>query len=107
MSSRGLRMLQEVLSSPDEATVRSLMEIYEQGQTIEALRRAEDWAPLSTWQGVPQCVLAARLASNTGAPRLATRLAVRARRTDPQHPAALAQYGYEVLNGRGPLALWM
>ena len=55
---------------PDAAVIRRVMEVYERGQTVEALRRAETFAPLSEWGGVSSCVLAARIAGNTGAPRL-------------------------------------
>lgn len=73
---------------------------------MDALRKAEAFAPLSQWGGVTACVLAARLAANVGAGGLAIRLMLRARKTDPQNLEAMAQHGYEVLRRRGPLALW-
>src|SRR5262245_35798075 len=82
------------------------MEVYERGQIVDALRRAEAFAPLKYWDGIRSCVLAARIAANSGAPRLAMRLAIRARRIDRENAEALARYGYELARQRGPLALW-
>jgi len=86
--------------------LRSVLEIYEAGQTLEALRRAESFAPLREWSGVKGCVLAARIALNAGAPRLALRQTVRARRAAPRDAEAFRQYTYELLRWRGPLAVW-
>ena len=61
--------------------VDSVRAIYERGQAVEALRAAEQFAPLREWAGVEGAVLAARIATCVGAPRLASRLAARARRT--------------------------
>ncbi len=92
--------------TPDEEVIRSVMEVYERGLTVDALKRAEAFAPLEEWAGAKPCVLAARLAANSGAPRLSTRLTVRARRSAPNDPETLAQYGYDLLGRRGPLAVW-
>jgi tetratricopeptide (TPR) repeat protein len=86
--------------------LRHVQEAYERGQMLEALRGAETLAPLREWGGSRGCVLAARLAMHAGAPRLALRLALRGRRADPLDPEAMAQYGYELLSRRGPLAAW-
>lgn len=86
--------------------VQFVMEVYERGLTVDALRRAESIAPLRSWRGASGCALAARIAANAGAPGLATWLAVRARRRHPNSAEALAQYSYELLSRRGPLALW-
>jgi tetratricopeptide (TPR) repeat protein len=91
---------------PGAEVVRHVMEAYERGHTLEALRRAESFAPLAQWHGVEGCIIAARISANTGAPRLSTRMAVRALRADRDHTEALSQYGYETLTRRGPLALW-
>src|SRR5262245_14367099 len=99
-------MLQQTPRSPDASTLASVQELYDRGLTVDALREAEAFAPLSAWGGVEGCVLAARIATQTGAPRLAARLALRAWRLDRSHPDALAQYGYERFSRRGPLALW-
>jgi tetratricopeptide (TPR) repeat protein len=98
--------MRRVIKTPDESVIRSVLQFYERGQTVDALRMAEGFAPLSQWGGASPCVLAARIATNAGAPRLATQLTIRARRSDPQSAEALAQYGYELSNRRGSLALW-
>lgn len=92
--------------TPDAEVVRFVMEVYERGQTIEALRRSESFAPLKEWSGVRPCILAARIAANAGAPRLAAKLTVRAWKADKNDPEALAQYGYEILGRRGAFVLW-
>ena len=97
---------QKSTRSPDAEVLRLVLEAYDRGQIIEALRRAEAYAPLPEWRGIGPCILAARIAGNSGAPRLATKLSCRARATDKNDPEALAQYGYEILGRRGPLALW-
>ncbi len=100
------KLTQRPGKAPVESVLRFVREVYERGQTLDALRRAESFAPLGQWGGVAPCVLAARIAANAGAPRLATRLTLRARKADPQSGEALAQYGYELASRRGPLALW-
>ena len=101
-----MQQIEKSLKTPDESVLRSVMEVYERGQTVDALRRAEAFAPLNYWDGIRSCVLAARIAANSGAPGLAMRLTIRARRIDQQDAEALAQYGYELRRQRGPLALW-
>jgi tetratricopeptide (TPR) repeat protein len=96
-----------LFNQPTEQVIRSVLEKYERGQSVDALRCAEGFAPLRTWVGVEGCVLAARIAANTGAPRLATRLAVRAWRSDKTHPLAQAQFGFELMTRRGPLEAWL
>lgn len=90
----------------DEERVRFVMEVYERGQTVDALRRAEQIAPLKQWRGVGPSILAARIAANAGAPRLATKFSIRAYRTDRNHPEAQAQYAYEIIGRRGAFILW-
>ena len=94
------------LRAPDPEVVQAVMQVYERGQTVDALRRAESFAPLCRWSGANACVLAARIATNAGAPRLGARLSRRALRSDPDDTGALAQYGYVILERRGALALW-
>src|SRR5581483_1378955 len=91
---------------PSETVIQQVLEVYERGLTMDALRLAESFAPLGTWGGVNPCVLASRIAVNSGAHRLASRLSVRAWRTDPSHPAAQFQYGYQIAEQRGSLAAW-
>jgi tetratricopeptide (TPR) repeat protein len=91
---------------PPDAVLQDVLEVYERGQTVDAQRRAETFAPLRLWGGVEGAVMASRIAANTGAPRLAVRLSIRAWRTDPDHPQAQLQYGFQLAYMRGPLALW-
>lgn len=87
--------------------IHAVLAAYERGQTVDALRHAESFAPLKEWSGINECVLAARIAANVGAPRLASRLSARAWRTDKSHPAAQLQFGFELMEKRGSLALWL
>src|SRR2546425_67781 len=94
------------MKRPDESVIRSVQDAYERGQMLEALERAQEFARLKEWGGAQGCALASGIATHTGGYRLALRLAVRARRTDQNQPEGLAQYAYEVLSRRGPLAAW-
>jgi len=95
-----------LIKTPGGDFIKQVLGLYEQGFTVDALRLAESFATLINWGGAPQCVVAARVATNVGAPRLATRLSVRARRMDPAHPAAQLQFGFQLTEQRGPLAAW-
>ena len=96
----------QFIKVPDDAVVENILAVYVRGLTVDALRRAETFAPLAHWGGVAQATLAARIAINAGAPRLAMRLSVRAWHTDRNHPSARIQFGYQLLERRGPLAAW-
>ena len=100
------QMAAVTLAAPGADLLGLVMQVYERGQIVEALRRAETHAPLRAWRGSQACVIAARIAANAGAPRLATRLSVRARCEVPGGLHAIVQYGYEVFSRRGALALW-
>ncbi len=91
---------------PTEALIGNVLEAYERGWTVDALRRAEKFAPLKDWGGISPCVMAARIAISAGAPRLATRLSIRAWRTDKTHAAAQLQYGFQLSERRGALPAW-
>lgn len=91
--------------APPDDLVRSALEAYERGQSLEALRRAEAFAPIRLWAGADACSVAARIARSAGAPRLAVRLALRARASEPENPRALFEHAQEILGRRGPLAL--
>ncbi|HEX5223413.1 MAG TPA: tetratricopeptide repeat protein [Verrucomicrobiae bacterium] len=92
---------------PGKEVIQSILDVYQRGQSVEALRRAESFAPLQDWTGVEECVIASRIAANTGAPRLASRLSIRAWRLDKNHPSAQVQFGFELSEKRGPLAVWL
>jgi tetratricopeptide (TPR) repeat protein len=91
---------------PDDSFIREVQSVYDRGLCLDALRLAESFAPLRHWAGIKACVLASRIAINTGAPRLSALLTVRARRENPDDTNVLAQYSYEIHRQRGPFALW-
>ncbi len=92
---------------PTQEVIQAVKEAYERGKVLDALRRAEQSAPLKDWRGVEGCVLAARIAVNCGAPRLESRLSVRVWRAAPNSAAAQLQYGYEFSEQRGAAAFLM
>ncbi len=89
---------------PPESVLQSVLEVYESGRTLDALKRATDFAPLKDWDGTRGCSLAGRIAMNAGGTRLASRLAVRSWRADKTHPLAQFDYGFQLFLRRGPLA---
>ena len=97
----------ETEKTPPDSVIQSVLEVYERGQTIDALKRATEFAPLKDWVGVRGCCLASRIAMNAGGVRLATRLAARMWHTDKNHPLSQFEYGIQLLNRRGPLAFWL
>lgn len=94
------------LTTPGRELVQSLHALCDQGRIIDAWQQAQAFAPLQTWTGVEACGVGARIAFNAGANRLASRLVIRAWRTDRNHPCAQLYYGLELEQRRGPLALW-
>jgi tetratricopeptide (TPR) repeat protein len=93
----------DVRESPQLAEVRAL---YERSLCLQALRAAEQIAPLRQWRGVVGRILAARLAMNLGAPRLAKAMIWRAWREHPDDPDAAYYRGRDVLEKLGPLPAW-
>lgn len=93
-------------STPPAELLERVTEHYDRGQTVEALGLALTFAPLHRWRGIVPCSLASRLATNTGAPRLAARLVVRAWRSDPADVRVQLDYSFQCYERRGPLALW-
>lgn len=96
-----------ILRVPPDEVLQAVQAAYDRGQILEALRQAEAFAPIGLWGGVPAGALAARLANQVGAPRLARKLAVRMWRAEPAHPLAQFEYGLQYLQQRGPLRLWL
>ena len=93
--------------TPSDSVIQSVLEVYERGQTVDALKRATEFAPLKDWAGVRGCCLAARIAINAGGIRLAARLAARMWRADKSHPLSQFEYGIQMLQRRGSLAFWL
>ena len=67
--------------TPPPAILQSVLEAYERGQTIEALERATEFAPLQDWDGLKGCQLAGRVAMN-------------ARRRSVGHPSCSANVAH-------------
>jgi tetratricopeptide (TPR) repeat protein len=84
--------------------VRSL---YERGLYLQAYRAAESLGPLRAWQGPEARVLAARLANQLGAPRLALWHNLKAWREDPHHPEVRYYRGWTILQYSGPYDTWL
>ena len=80
--------------------------LYERTLYVQALRRAEELAPLREWQGAAVRVLAGRVAAMLGAVRLAFGLHFAAYREHPSDPTALLWFGYHLSHRAGPLQLW-
>lgn len=92
--------------TPPREFVQTLEMLCDRGMFLDAWRQAESFAPIQTWAGIEASGVGARIASNIGANRLASRLIIRAWRTDCTHPRAQFYYGLELEQRRGPLALW-
>ncbi|MCS6948600.1 MAG: C39 family peptidase, partial [Steroidobacteraceae bacterium] len=86
--------------------LRTVLDLYERGLTLSALRHAQTFCPLQRWSGRQACIVAARIAAQAGAPALGLRLSTRAWRENPRSADALFQYAFEILGRRGPLAVW-
>ena len=96
-----------VFKTPPEEVIQSVREACKRSQSLDALRIAEAFAPLKEWSGVEACTTVAGVAANAGAPRLASRLRMRAWHLDKSHPVAQLHFGFELQSRRGTLALWL
>src|SRR5262245_29506581 len=85
---------------PAELTAQ-ILELYEQGLSLQAYQLGRAVAPLALWQPVEAQVLAGRLANQLGAPRLGRWLFRCAYRSAPQDPEAIYYHAYNVLQSRG------
>ncbi len=79
-------------------------ELYNRGLYLQAYRVAQSTGPLSKWGGTEARLLAGRLASNLGAPRLGRTHHIRAWRYDRSHAGACYFYARVINESRGPLA---
>jgi predicted Zn-dependent protease len=105
-ATKPLKLNSERSGVPGAEIIEFVTDAYERGHVLQALRRAEAFAPLPAWKGVKGRIVAARIATHTGAARLATHLSVRAWKEDQNDPEALAQYCFELFGRRGAFALW-
>jgi tetratricopeptide (TPR) repeat protein len=88
------------------ARLNTVRELYHQGLMLQALKAGQDLGPLPTWAGTEARILAARLASQVGAPRLAAWLFRHAYRQEPDHPLARYFYGQNLFSRFGPYRTW-
>ncbi len=104
---QSMSVTKSTLRTPPESVIQSVREAYYRGQTIDALKRATEFAPLQHWAGLSGCELACRIAGNTGGVRLALKLATRMWSTDKAHPLSQFEYGFQIEQWRGPLVFWL
>ncbi len=91
------------LAVPERALER-IRALYDEGLYVQALRAASELGELRDFSPTPARVLAARLASQLGAPRLASYLAVTAWRQSPDDAEACYYRARLAARSGGPLA---
>src|SRR5262249_48824749 len=80
--------------------------LYEQGLHLQAHALTAPYQPLHALKETESRLLAARLATHLGAPRLSRYLIQRAYHADRAHPEARYYYAHGVLERAGPFAAW-
>ncbi len=93
-------------SQRPEPDLQAVLELYERGLYVQALRLGTRSLALEQWQGTPARILAGRLASNLGAERRSSAWHARSWRADPSHPVAILYHAYGKWRRLGPLAVW-
>ncbi|MFN4260003.1 MAG: tetratricopeptide repeat protein [Gemmataceae bacterium] len=88
------------------ADLERVLELYQEGQCLQAYRSAEQLGPLPAWRGAAARIVAGRLAINVGAPKLANWHHAKAWREHPTDPEACYYYARWVLERRGLLSAW-
>lgn len=91
---------------PSADLVRRLGSLCDTGRYLQAYELIRGLAPPQSWEGADARVVAARLVTELGAPRLASVLLALAHREDRGHPRALFFYAGVVARRFGPLAEW-
>ncbi len=86
----------------DHATLDRVADLYRQGRYLDALAASEPLGPPEAWTGARASVLAGRLATMLGAPRLGRVLHARAWRRYPSEPEAVYFHAIGLLVRRGP-----
>lgn len=84
-----------------------LKELYERGLYLQTFNAAQQFGPLAQWQGTEARLLAGRLATLLGAPKLARRLQLRAWRDDRLHAEAIYYYTRQLWEWRSPWRAWV
>ena len=88
---------------PREALAQ-LQEFYDQGLLLSAHCAAQKLGEYRRWRGAGALVLAGRLTSHLGAPKLASALMCLAWRSNREHPEATYFYALDRFRRRGPYA---
>jgi tetratricopeptide (TPR) repeat protein len=86
------------------AALAELQELYDRNLLLSAHRAAEKVGDFRQWRGARALVLAGRLSSHLGAPKLASALMCLAWRSDREHPEATYFYALDRFRRRGPYA---
>jgi tetratricopeptide (TPR) repeat protein len=88
--------------TPDQ--LAQITKLYDAGLYVQAYRASEAIGPLRRWVGTDARLLAARMATNLGAPDLGRQLILAVWRNDRAHPQACWFYARQLLDSRGPWA---
>ena len=94
------------LQTPQDVALNRVLDLYNQGQYLQAYTLGQTLGPLNTWSGTAAKLLAGRLATNLGAPRLGIALHLRGWRENAKDPEAMYFYARYILQRRGALAAW-
>lgn len=84
----------------------SVLELYERGRYIDAMKLGESLGPLAHWTTADGRVIAGRLANNLGAPRLGRALHWLALRNYPTHPHCMYYGAMAYWSRFGVLRAW-
>jgi tetratricopeptide (TPR) repeat protein len=87
------------------AELGRIRDLYDRGLFLQAHAESIRFGPLRGWRG-PAGLLAGRLASHLGAPRLASALIMRAWRAQRTDPDAAYYHAYTIRRRRGPWHAW-
>src|SRR5215470_1045810 len=89
-----------------ETRISALRDLVDRGLYLQAFRLTTGLGPLRAWSGADSLVLAGRLATALGAPRLARWLQLRAYRTQRSNLSAVYYCATGMLNRQGPVVTW-
>ena len=92
--------------SDASSTLAAVRRLYDSGLYLQALGAGGPLGPLREWTGIQARLLAARLALQLGAPRLALKHRLRAWREAPDDPEVAYYRGATISELDGPYACW-
>ena len=90
----------------NEEQASPLVDLYEQGLYLQSHQRGLQYGLLKDWAGPRGRMIAARLASQLGAPRTSRRHRLLAWRENPDDAEVLYYYAFTRLEWRGPYDAW-